>query len=151
MKSVGFQYCPFYYRSAQTLTVSPTSYLLTAPNTWSQMFRTYEVADDDMPRQYMLRSVDIDWVCQCENGDVGNLWLQVMVVSLKTKMANQVIERTTRLSQMEEGLDYIAHSAGTQFALQGQLNYKLNPALYTVHYNSRQRRIGESTATADPF
>lgn len=108
------------------------------------------VSDDDLPRQYNLKSVSVNWIAQCEATDVGNLWCQVMVVSLKRRMAAQVIQRTTRLSVLTEGLDYTSQSAGTAFALQGDLGYKLNPDLYTVHYNSGQRRIGESTMGESP-
>ena len=103
------------------------------------------VSDTELPRQYNLKSVNIDWVAQCEASTVGNLWVQVMVVSLKSKMAAQILTRTTRLSNLTENLDYIRHSAGTQFSLQGYLNYKMNPQFYTTHYDSGQRRIGEST------
>lgn len=149
LKSVGFQYCPFYYTVTETTDASIHTHLLTAPNNWSQCFRTYNVPDGQLPRQYMLKSIDINWMAQVENSDVGNLWLQVQVVSLKSKMASQVIQRTTRLSNFTADLDYINLSAGTSLALQGDCMYKLNPQLYTVHYDSGQRRIGESTMGAD--
>lgn len=41
-------------------------------------------------------------------------------------------------------------SAGTTFAMQGSLGYKLNPQFYTVHYDSGQRRIGEATMGTAP-
>lgn len=150
LKSVGFQYCPFYLKTDETVTSAIHTHLLTAPNNWTKCFRTYNIPDADMPRQYLLKSCDVTWAAQCEASDVGNLWLQVMVVSLKPKMASQVITRTTRLSNMTENLDYINMDAGTAFALQGSLGYKLNPALYTVHYNSGQRRIGEATMGTSP-
>jgi hypothetical protein len=145
LKSVGFQYAPFQLKSAATISNAIHSTLLSAPNNWGGIFRMHGVSNADLPRQYHLKSVHIDYVNQCEETDVGNLWVQTMVVSLKRRMAAQVIERTTRLSNFTENLDYTALSAGTNFALQGSLGYKLNPDLYTVHYNSGQKRIGEAT------
>lgn len=149
LKSVGFQYAPFQFKQSGVISNERHVSLLTAPNLWGGIYRMHGVSDEDLPRQYNLKSVQLDWAVQCEAGDVGNLWFQVMLVSLKKKMASQVLQRTTRLSNLTENLDYTAMSAGTTFTLQGDLGYKLNPQLYTVHYNSRQRRIGESTMTAD--
>lgn len=145
LKSVGFQYAPFQLREVGTITSYLHTSLLTAPNNWGGIFRMHGVSNADLPRQYLMKSVNVNWVAQCESADVGNLWLQVMIVSLKSKMAAQVIQRTTRLTNLTDGLDYTSQSAGTTFALQGNMGYKLNPDLYTVHYNSRQRRIGEAT------
>lgn len=145
LKSVGFQYAPFQLTEATTLSTAIHVQLLTACNNWGGIFRMHGVSDADLPRQYQLKTVNVNWTAQCESDAVGNLWLQVMVVSLKTKMAAQVIARTTRLSNMSSGLDYTSQSAGTTFALQGSFGYKLNPDFYTVHYNSGQRRIGEAT------
>lgn len=150
LKAVGFQYAPFVLKQAGTISNQIHTVLLTQPNNWSGIFRMKGVSDADLPRQYNLKSVHIDYLNQCEASDVGNLWVQVMVVSLKRRMGAQVIERTTRLSQLEENLDYVSYGAGTAFALQGDLGYKLNPALYTVHYNSGQRRIGEATMGETP-
>lgn len=145
LKSVGYQYCPFVLKAAEVVSQPIHVHLITAPNNWGGIFRMHGVSDDDLPRQYNLKSVNINWACQCEAGDVGNLWTQVMVVSLKSKMASQIATRTNRLSQLTENLDYIRQSAGTAFALQGYFGYKLNPQFYTVHYDSGQRRIGEAT------
>ena len=150
LKAVGYQYAPFVLFNSSVLSNAIHVSLITAPNNWSGIYRMHGVSNEDLPRQYNLKSVNIDWACQCEAGDVGNLWLQVMVVSLKRKMAQQVLDRTTRLSNMTENLDYTAMSAGTAFALQGDLGYKLNPDLYRVHYNSGQRRIGEATMGESP-
>ncbi|ACQ78171.2 hypothetical protein [Circovirus-like genome SAR-A] len=150
LKSVGFQYAPFQQREVGTISNFLHTSLLTAPNNWGGIFRMHGVSNEDLPRQYMMKSVDVNWIAQAEASEVGNLWLQVFVVSLKHKMANQVLTRTTRLTNLEEGLDYTSQSAGTAFALQGDLGYKLNPDLYTIHYHSGQRRIGESTVGESP-
>lgn len=150
LKSVGFQYAPFQLKEVGTISNYLHVSLLTAPNNWGGIFRMHGVSNEDLPRQYMMKSVDVNWIAQAEASEVGNLWLQVFVVSLKNKMANQVLTRTTRLTNLEEGLDYTSQSAGTAFALQGDLGYKLNPDLYTVHYHSGQRRIGESTVGESP-
>lgn len=150
LKAVGFQYAPFHLREAGTISSYLHSSLLTACNNWGGIFRMHGVSDEELPRQYNLKTVNVNWAAQCEATAVGNLWVQVMVVSLKSKMAAQVIQRTTRLSTLTDGLDYTSQSAGTAFALQGSFGYKLNPDLYTVHYNSGQRRIGESTMGESP-
>lgn len=149
LKSVGYQYAPFIFKQSGTISNDAHVSLLTAPNLWSGVYRMHGVSNDDLPRQYDLKTMNFDWACQCEAGDVGNLWFQIMLVSLKRKMASQVLARTVRLSTLTENLDYTAMSAGTTFTLQGNLGYKMNPDLYTVHYHSGQRRIGESTMTAD--
>lgn len=149
LKSVGYQYAPFVFKQSGTISNTEHVSLLTAPNLWSGIYRMHGVSDDDLPRQYDLKSMTLDWICQCEEDTVGNLWFQVQVVSLKKKTASQVLQRTTRLSTLTENLDYTALSAGTTFTLQGKCGYKLNSQLYTVHYDSGQRRIGESTMTAD--
>lgn len=145
LKAVGFQYAPFQLREAGTISSYLHASLITAPNNWGGIFRMSGVSNADLPRQYNMKTVNVNWIAQCEAGDVGNLWVQVMVVSLKRKMAAQVIQRTSRLSNLSEGVDYTNQSAGTAFALQGSCGYKLNPDLYTVHYHSGQRRIGEAT------
>lgn len=145
LKQVGFQYAPFHQKEAGVINSYLHSSLITTPINWSGIFRMHGVSDADLPRQYNLKSVNVNWIAQCESAEVGNLWVQVMVVSLKSKMAAQVIQRTTRLTNLTENLDYAAVDAGTTFALQGDCMYKLNPDLYTTHYNSGQRRIGEAT------
>lgn len=150
LKAVGFQYAPFQLKEATTLSTTIHTSLLTAPNNWGGIFRMHGVSNEDLPRQFNMKSVSVNWVAQAEASEVGNLWLQVMVVSLKRRMAAQVLQRTTRLSNLEEGLDYTSQNAGTAFALQGDFGYKLNPDLYTVHYHSGQRRIGESTIGETP-
>lgn len=145
LKSVGFQYAPFHLKESGVINSYLHASLLTAPNNWSGIFRMNGVSNADLPRQYNMSSVNVNWVAQCESSEVGNLWVQVMIVSLKRKMAAQVIQRTTRLTNFTENLDYVSQSAGTTFALQGDCGYKLNPDLYTVHYHSGQRRIGEAT------
>lgn len=145
LKSVGFQYAPFHLKESGVLTSYLHSSLISTPINWSGIYRMHGVSDSDLPRQYHLKSVGVSWLAQCESADVGNLWVQVMIVSLKRKMAAQVIQRTTRLTNFTENLDYAAVDAGTTFALQGDCMYKLNPDLYTTHYNSGQRRIGEAT------
>lgn len=150
LKAVGFQYAPFHVKESTVLGTPIHTYLLTSPNNWGGIFRMNGVSNEDLPRQYNLKSVTVNWAAQAEATNVGNLWLQVMVVSLKRRMAAQVLQRTTRLSNLESGLDYVNQSAGTSFALQGDFGYKLNPDLYTVHYHSGQRRIGESTMGESP-
>lgn len=150
LKSVGFQYAPFQLKDVATIETYLHTSLLTQPSNWGGIFRMHGVSDDDLPRQYHLKTVNVNWTAQCEATAVGNLWVQVMVVSLKAKMAAQTIQRTTRLGALTDGLDYTSQSAGTAFALQGDFGYKLNPDLYTVHYHSGQRRIGESTMGESP-
>ena len=148
LKQVGYQYAPFVLKQSGALSNTRHASLITAPNLWSGIYRMHGVSNEDLPRQYNLKSINLDWICQCESNAVGNLWFQVMLVGVKNKMGAQVLERTTRLSDLEENLDYTSCSAGTTFALQGDWGYKLNPQLYTVYYNSGQRRIGEATMTA---
>lgn len=143
LKSVGFQYCPFYKAVGESFSGIHGN-LLTQPNNWEQCFRTQDVPDADMPRQYHLKSVNVTWSVQAETTETGNLWVQIFAVSLKNKTAAQVIERTTRLSNLSEGLDYIAAPAGSSLSAQGYWAHKLNPALYTVHYQT-QRRVGQVT------
>ena len=87
--------------------------LLTQPNNWNDVFRTESVPGTDLPRQYDLTHVKTKWACQTEDSTTGNVWLQIMIVSLKPKTAAKVIERTTRLSNLDENVDYIYVSAGS--------------------------------------
>lgn len=145
LKSVAYQYAPFVLKQSGATSNAIHVSLLTAPSTWSGVYRMHGVSNDDLPRQYNMKSINFNWLAQCESADVGNLFVQVMIVSLKPKMAAQTSARTVRLSQMEENLDYVRDPAGTSFAsMQGYFNYKLNPDLYRIHYHSGQRRIGES-------
>jgi hypothetical protein len=125
--------------------------LLTQPNNWVECFRTYDVPGEDTPRSYDLSKLNIKWCCQCESSGSGNQWLQIFVVSLKPKTARKVLERTTNLSGMTNGIDFIATDMGSDepVTLQGEGFYMLNPALYTTHYSSGVRRIGQSTMGAD--
>lgn len=125
--------------------------LLTQPNNWQECFRTYDVPGEDTPRSYDLSGLQVKWCCQCESAGSGNQWLQIFIVSLKPKTARKVLERTTNLSAMEKGVDYVATDMGSDepVTLQGEGFYFLNPALYTTHYRSGVRRIGQSTMGAD--
>lgn len=139
-----------FYRSSAGLIGSFSHIdLLTIPDNWSHCFRTEGVPGADMPREYHLNHVKMKWAAQCEDSTSGNLWLQMMIVSLKPKTAAKVIERTTRLSNLTEDLDYIYAAAGSAGALQGDCFFMINPSLYTTHYNSGPRRIGQSTMGAD--
>lgn len=135
----------FYEQSVGTISSYLHSDLISTPNNWVQCFRSTSVPGTDMPRQYNLSGVRVQWAAQCETDASGNQWLQVFLVSLKPKTAAKVIERTTRLSNLTENLDYIYVQAGTTLAGQGNCMFMLNPNLYTVHYNSKQRRIGQTT------
>lgn len=125
--------------------------LLTQPNNWEECFRTYDVPGEDTPRSYSLSALNIKWCCQCESAGSGNQWVQVFIVSLKPKTARKVLARTTNLSAMEKGVDFVAVDMGSDepVTLQGEGFYFLNPALYTTHYKSGVRRIGQSTMGAD--
>ena len=142
-------YRPFYKQVAEIVNSNePHVHLLTQPSNWTKCFSTYE--QTEIPRQYFMRSLEFTWLAQAEAATVGNLYVQIMLVSLKARQAAKVIERTTRLSNMEHNIDYIYMDAGSSAAAgQGQLAFKLNPILYTVHYNSGQRRIGQSTMAAN--
>ena len=125
--------------------------LLTQPSNWEECFRTYDVPNEDTPRSYSLSHLNIKWCCQTESSGSGNQWVQCFIVSLKPRTARKVLERTTNLSAMEKGLDYVAVDMGSDepVTLQGEGFYFLNPALYTTHYRSGVRRIGQSTMGAD--
>ena len=136
----------FYDTDSGTIGSSIHVDLLTAPNNWSDCFMSHDVPGTDLPRQYQLNHIRLKWACQCESNSSGNQWLQIFLVSLKPKVAAKVIERTTRLSAMENEVDYIMTSAGSSgAALQGDCFFMLNPAYYTTHYASGVRRIGQTT------
>lgn len=144
IESASLPYRPFYQSLHEVVNVNgPHVHLLTQPTNWTKCFSTYE--QDSIPRQYFMRSIDFSWIGQAESASVGNLYVQVLIVSLKRKSAAKVIQRTTRLSNMTEDLDYISAQAGSTGAGQGPCMFKLNPIFYTVHYNSGQRRIGNAT------
>lgn len=120
--------------------------LLTQPSNWEHCFQTNDTPGTDVPRNYDLSGIKLKWACQCESNASGNQWLQIFIVSLKPKVAAKVIQRTTRLSNMENEVDYILTDAGTSaLADQGDCLFMLNPAYYTVHYQSGVRRIGQTT------
>jgi hypothetical protein len=136
----------FYDTDSGTISSETHVDLLTQPSNWAECFQSHEVPGTDLPRQYNLTNIRFKWACQCESDASGNQWLQMFLVSLKPKVAAKVIERTTRLSNMENNVDYIKTSAGsTGAALQGDCLFMLNPAYYTIHYNSGVRRIGQTT------
>lgn len=120
--------------------------LLTQPSNWKECFRTESIPGIDLPRRYDLNHVALKWAAQTESESSGNMWVQVMVVSLKPKTAAKVIERTTRLSSLDEDVDYIYTAAGSSVvANQGDCFFMINPHFYTTHYNSGVRRIGQTT------
>jgi len=120
--------------------------LLTQPSNWEECFRTESVPGTALPRRYDLSNVTVKWAAQTESEGTGNMWLQVMIVSLKPKTAAKVIERTTRLSNLDEDVDYIYVAAGSSVAAgQGDCFFMINPHFYTIHYNSGIRRIGQTT------
>lgn len=125
--------------------------LITQPSAWTEVFRSYQVPDEDVPRSYQMNSLACKWCCQTESSASGNQWLQIFIVSLKPATAAKVIERTTRLSNLTKGLDYAAVDMGSNepITAQGEGFYFLNPAFYTTHYSSGVRRIGQSTMDAD--
>lgn len=120
--------------------------LLTQPSNWKECFRTESVPGTDLPRRYDLSNVTVKWAAQTESESTGNVWLQVMIVSLKPKTAAKVIDRTTRLSNLDEDVDYIYTAAGSSVAAaQGDCFFMINPNFYTTHYNSGVRRLGQTT------
>lgn len=133
----------FYDNHEGTVSSELHTDLVTQPNNWKECFRSTDVPGTDLPRQYNLSGVKLKWACQCESSTSGNQWLQIFLVSLKPKIAQKVIHRTTRLSNMEENIDYIFANAGTSLAAQGNSLFMLNPNFYTVHYTSGVRRIGQ--------
>jgi hypothetical protein len=120
--------------------------LLTQPSNWKECFRTESIPGTDIPRRYDLSNVKVKWAAQTESEGSGNMWVQVMIVSLKPRVAAKVIERTTRLSNLDEDVDYIYTAAGSSVvANQGDCFFMINPHFYTTHYNSGVRRIGQTT------
>lgn len=139
----------FYDNSEGTVGTELHVDLITQPNNWKDCFRSHDVPGTDLPRQYNLNGIRLKWACQCESSASGNQWLQIFLVSLKPKTASKVIQRTTRLSNMSEDIDYIYTAAGSSLAAEGNCLFMLNPNFYTIHYNSGVRRIGQSTMGAD--
>ena len=138
----------FYFTRANVIAGFHHVELITQPSNWEHCFRTESVPGTDLPRRYDLTHVKCKWACQTEGSTTGNLWLQLMMVSLKPKTAAKVIERTTRLSNLEPDVDYIYAAAGSGAAGQGDCFFMINPHLYTIHYNSGPRRIGQETMGA---
>ena len=136
----------WYVTDTGTLSAFSHVKLLTQPNNWQECFRTESVPNEALPRRYDLSNVNVKWACQTESESSGNIWLQVMIVSLKPQTAAKVIERTTRLSNLGEHVDYIYAGAGSSaVAAQGDCFFMINPHFYTTHYNSGVRRIGQTT------
>ena len=98
IERAALPYCPFFTARAETLSTSIHTQLLTAPNSWTRCFRTHNTAAEDIPRQYFMRSMDYNWLAQTEDSTVGNLMINVFLVSLVQRTAAQVIARTTRRS-----------------------------------------------------
>lgn len=146
-----FPLCRYYLNDTGVIEAETHVKLLTQPNNWQECFRTYDVPNEDTPRSYSLQNLQLKWACQCESAGSGNQWLQIFIVSLKPKVARKVLERTTNLSAMEVGVDYVKTDMGSDepVTLQGNGFFYLNPALYTTHYRSGVRRIGQSTMGAD--
>lgn len=120
--------------------------LITAPATWIECFRSYNVPDEDVPRSYDMTRVQGKWTLQVEDNDEGNAWAQCFVVSLKPKVAAKTLARTTNLSNMQNNLDYTMASMGSAAGVvQGHSFFFLNPAIYTIHYKSGVRRMGGTT------
>ena len=146
-----FPVTPYQHTDTGVIEAATHTFLITQPNNWEQCFRSHEQPNTDVPRSYDLRNVKLKWAAQCESASSGNQWLSIFVVSLRPKTARKVLERTTNLSNLEKGLDYIAVDLGSDepVTLQGEGFYMLNPALYRIHYRSGVRRIGQSTMGAD--
>lgn len=146
LKSSTMPVVRFYEKSDDVISNELHTDLISTPNNWKECFRSNDVPGTDIPRQYNLSGIRLKWACQCESNSSGNQWLQVFLVSLKPKVAAKVIHRTTRLSNMEEDVDYIYADAGSSaLADQGNCLFMLNPNYYTVHYTSGVRRIGQTT------
>lgn len=146
-----FPICRYYLNDTTSVNAKLHTKLLTQPTLWQECFRTYQVPDEDVPRSYSLSGLQVKWACQCENSASGNQWLQIFIVSLKPKTARKVLARTSNLGQLESGVDYVETDLGSNEPATGQGNgfYFLNPALYTTHYRSGVRRIGQATMGAD--
>lgn len=143
--------CRYYVNDTGVISAKTHVKLLTQPSNWEECFRTYEVPNEDTPRSYSLQHLNIKWACQCESHESGNQWLQIFIVSLKPQTARKVLERTTNLSALEANVDYVKTDMGSNepVTLQGEGMFFLNPALYTTHYKSGVRRIGQATMGAD--
>lgn len=141
--------CRYYLNDVGVVSAKVHSKLITQPNNWEECFRTFDVPNEDVPRSYSLNHVACKWAVQVESNTSGNTWVQVFIVSLKPRTARKVLERTTNLSNLTAEVDYVDTDMGSSvIANQGEGFYFLNPALYTTHYHSGVRRIGESTMGA---
>lgn len=123
--------------------------MITAPGSWENIFQSHDITNQEIPRQYMTKNIRFKYMIQTENNDVGNVWFQFFIVSLKPKFARQVRDRTNNLASLTSNVDYIAAPAGTVTATEGFCNFILNPAYYTVKHTSGTQRIGQSTMGAD--
>lgn len=136
----------FYKNDTGLISAFSHANLLTQPSNWKECFRTESIPGTDLPRRYDLSHVQVKWAAQTESEASGNMWVQVMIVSLKPKVAAKVLDRTTRLSNLDEDVDYIYAAAGSSaLADQGDCFFMINPHFYTTHYNSGVRRIGQTT------
>lgn len=136
----------FYEATAGTIAAQLHVDLITQPSNWTACFTTHDVPNTDYPRQYDMSGLRVKWAAQCESNSSGNQWLQIFLVSLKPSVAKKILQRTTNLSNMEDKVDFIFTSAGSSVAAnQGDCLFMLNPAYYTIHYDSRVRRIGQTT------
>lgn len=123
--------------------------MITAPTSWENIFQAHDLTNAEVPRQYLTKNIRFKYMIQTENNDVGNVWFQFFIVSLKPKFARQVRDRTNNMASLTSNVDYIAAPAGTVTATEGFCNFILNPAYYTVKHTSGTQRIGQSTMGAD--
>lgn len=121
---------------------------ITVPNTWTGIFQSQHDSFSEIPRQYLSKNIRFRYIIQCEDSTVGNLYFCVFIVSLKSKYARQVRERTSNLTTLTHGDDFARSGAGTVAASQGTTNWILNPAYYKIHHTSGVRRIGQETMGA---
>lgn len=141
--------CRYYLNDTGVIASKTHVKLLTQPSNFEPCFRTFDVPNEDTPRSYSLQHLALKWCVQVESNTSGNTWCQVFVVSLKPRTARKVLERTTNLSNLTAEVDYTDTDMGSSaLAAQGEGFFYLNPALYTTHYRSGVRRIGESTMGA---
>ena len=122
--------------------------IVTVPNTWTGIFQAQHDSFDEIPRQYMSRNVRFRYCIQTEDSTVGNVWFNVFLVTLKSKFARQVRERTSNLTTLTHGDDFCRSGAGSVGAGQGTTNWILNPAYYKIHHSSGLQRIGQETMGA---
>lgn len=126
-------------------------HMITNPTTWTDVFQSEGMSEDELPRKFDMQYIKMKWMIQPElSSSTTDCFVQMFIVSLKSASAQVVLEDTNNLNNLTDGKHYTNVALDSSSGGSDGLGlFYINKAYFKIHYH-KQYRIGNETLGGEP-